>query len=194
MNIERYVEIAVTGVFTIVLFIYGLKKKFQSSNITWTKTFVGSVHIDERLLKFVEDGDIIEMVTLVVAENGGGIPHPGSRIKTSIIGEGRTRQIPSYREQWQNVPVDTYYMTFLRECSIAGFCIVEDTSKLENSTIKDAALSIGVTSFRLEYVTSSKKAWYYIVESTTNGVIPTDAKTNDNLRVLKSDLKQLINS
>lgn len=179
---------------TAILGLYnGFRKFFASNRIVWENTFKGSSEIDSLLYKFAQEQVHLDMASLIVAENGGGVPHPASKIKTSIVSEGFTDKLSSYKDNWQNVPVDSYYMTFLRECSLAGSCTVDDTELLEESMIKDAALSIGVTSFKLVYVKAFKRAWYYIVLSSLEGKFPVDPKTNDEVRVLISEINRLMN-
>ena len=172
-------------------FRFPKSEKLKSKKIEiWTKVFKGSTEIDELLNEFSKDYDGVDMISLMVCENGGGIPSPTSRLQTSIISDGQVRGMNSYKENWQKVRADYHYKGMLKECFLNGYYLVTNTQDLNNSTVKDAALSIGVKSFRLEHLLTTKKAWYYIVLSSTTMIVPYDANTNDSLRILKQNLKK----
>jgi len=193
-EIIKYAEVIASVVVASAIFIYTLKKKIKSSGIKiWESVFKGSEKIDELLNEFAKDYDGVDIVSLMICENGGGIPSPTSRLKTSIISDGQIKEMASYKNNWQKVPADYQYKSMLKECFLNGYFLVTDAHDLEDSTVKNAALSIGIKSFRLEHLLTKENAWYYLVLSSKEEIVPYDPTTNDNLRVLKQDLIEIIN-
>ena len=190
----KYAEVIASVVVASAIFIYTLKKKIKDSGIRiWESVFKGSEKIDELLNDFAKDYDGVDMVSLMICENGGGIPSPTSRLRTSIISDGQVKEMASYKDNWQHVPADYQYKAMLKECFLNGYYLVTDAYDLEDSIVKNASLSIGVKSFRLEHLLTKEKAWYYLVLSSTDGIVPYDYTTNDSLRVLKQELIDIIN-
>ena len=190
----KYAEVIASVVVASAIFIYTLKKKIKDSGIRiWESVFKGSEEIDNLLNEFAKDYDGVDMVSLMLCENGGGIPSPTSRLRTSIISDGQVKEMASYKDNWQHVPADYQYKAMLKECFLNGYYLVTDAYDLEDSIVKNASLSIGVKSFRLEHLLTKEKAWYYLVLSSTDGIVPYDYTTNDSLRVLKQELIDIIN-
>ena len=193
-EIIKYAEIIASVVVASAIFIYTLKKKIKDSGIKiWESVFKGSEKIDELLNNFAKDYDGVDMISLMICENGGGIPSPTSRLKTSIISDGQIKKMNSYKDNWQHVLADYHYKGMLKECFLNGYYLVTNTYDLEDSNVKNAALSIGIKSFRLEHLLTKEKAWYYLVLSSKEDIVPYDYTTNDSLRVLKQELIEIIN-
>ncbi len=193
IEIFKHVEIISTIVVGTIVLIYTLKKKLKDKGIAiWSNVFKGSEEIDTMLQSFVNKHEGVDMISLIICENGGGIPTATSQLKTSIISDGQISGIASYKANWQNVPVGYYYKAMLKECFMEGYFLVTNSEDLEDSIIKTAALGEGVKSFRLEHLLTKEKAWYYLVLSKKEGIVAYDYETNDHLRVLKQELIKII--
>ena len=131
-DLVRYAEVIASVIVAFGVFVYTVKKKFKSQGVRiWTNVFRGSEEIDQLLNDFAKDYDGVDMVSLMICENGGGIPSPISRIRTSIVSDGQINKLESYKDNWQNVVADYHYKAMLKECFLNGYHLVTDSYDLE---------------------------------------------------------------
>lgn len=193
-KLTENIEIIGSVIGGLIAGFIGIRKGFKSKGFyIWRKQLKSSAELDDLLMDFAKCHSKVQGATLMICENGGGVPHPTSKIKTSIISEGYTNELPQYKDHWQNQLVTPYYRGFLTTCLVDGEAYIPDSTKLNESNLKDAVVSLGIKSFQLVFLSAKKRAWYYIVISSVSHNDFEDAKLKDEIRYLKEQLISIIN-
>lgn len=71
---------------------------------------------------------------ILKSENGGGLPAPGSVIKSTAIFEYHTDVLPSVRSTWDRVLLDSYYSEVVSLIS-SGAWVWQETKKMPDACI-----------------------------------------------------------
>jgi hypothetical protein len=76
-------------------------------------------------------------VLVLKSENGGGLPAPGSVIKSSVVFEYRTGELPAVRSLWQQVLLDSHYSEVLSVVSTGAWTWSQTGSMPEGCIMRD---------------------------------------------------------
>lgn len=75
-------------------------------------------------------------VLVLLSENGGGIPSPGTQVKTSVYHEVCDSPAKPISEFWQLVPIDQDYASVLADINTKGHATLE-VSELHETALRD---------------------------------------------------------
>ena len=119
-----------------------------------------------------------DRVLVLKSENGGGLPAPGSVIKSSVVFEYRTGALPSVRSVWQQVLLDSHYSEALSIISTGCWTWTQTSTMPEGSVMRDLCgdgLLIGMAR-----ICKTQHALWYICVQFKN--TETDAKIRSRIR------------
>lgn len=119
-----------------------------------------------------------DRVLVLKSENGGGLPAPGSVIKSSVVFEYRTGELPSVRSVWQQVLLDSHYSETLSIISTGSWSWTQSSAMPEGCVMRDLCgdgLLIGMA----RICKTQRELWYISVHFKN---IKTDSKIRSRIR------------
>ena len=193
MNLLENIEYVGGIIAGIIATLFAVKKSLKEKGISiWKNAFQGSQDIDNLLMAFANKNSEVDSATLMVCNNGGGVPHPTSKIKTSIISEGYTDNLYAYKEHWQEQDVEPYYKSLLSECLIEGNIYIQNSNHLKEGAFKDAVIALNIKAFKLIFIQADKRKWYYLALSSVKENDFENPKLKDDSRYLIEQLIAII--
>ncbi len=100
-------------------------------------------------------------VLLLYCSNGGGIPHAGKPVYTTILYEVKNTTLPPIRSNWQRVPIDEGYVKLVVELAAKGEWHGEP-SELADGFLKDLYLKEGVQYAMVKEIARTKDRFYFV--------------------------------
>lgn len=170
------------------------KKTYNREGLRWKKTFKGNAEIKRMLEKFVHEDAGSCRAALLYLENGGGVPYAGAQIYSSVVHEANDIGDDDYTPNWQRVRVDSYYNYLLSQVAVNGVLRIDDVNSMKDGTVKDSALSVGITAFDIYFVKATRKKWFYLVVSRCKSIKQSKetAQHRDSVRILVDKLYKKI--
>lgn len=112
---------------------------------------------------------------ILKTENGGGMPHPGSRLYASVIREEVLPPFEPVMEEYQRLRVDGRYVDMLAEVFRHEQQIIE-TRKMEGGMLQRLYVKEGVRWSYIFFLHATKNAFYYgsIATDSADGIISND--------------------
>lgn len=143
-------------------------------------------------------GDVsADRILVIKSENGGGLPRPGCVVKSSVVHEVFTKELPSIHETWQRVPLDQQYSEILSILS-TGQWVWRSTASLQSPSVLLDLVESDVRRMAFARICGTNNAlWYIALHFKTAEEIPdSDRATTQNaiyrLRVLFENHQTLV--
>jgi len=135
LTFTQQVLIAIVSSGGLVALI-GIVREFAKRRAS-AKQDVGYANINKvyNLIQEYLSGSNTNRVLIIKSENGGGIPSPGSVLKSSVLFEVCDSRVPPLRNEWQQVRIDQDYSTLLTNVNTEGFSDVRKFGMDRNSVL-----------------------------------------------------------
>jgi len=117
-----------------------------------------------------------DSLVIMTCANGGGIPHPGASLYTSILYEVTTGVLPSMFRYWQRVPVRGLYLDAVLLPLLGHGHVSFEPTSLERSELRTMYEQQAIKHVEVVSCTSDKMGWTYLVAHYLSETAPTDAQ------------------
>lgn len=193
MEFLKAIGIALGAIGTVLMGVREWYKRKWTVEGKWAQRFEGQEEI-QRILKDFNLATNITRCALIYCQNGGGVPHIGSEITSSIYAEGNDPNVAPYLKKWQNVKVDYHLNKLLMKLAVEGHVYINNTEELPDGDAKMASLAEGIKAFDLHFVTAVHGQWWYMTVSFTEQYSDSARSPlyHDRLRILIHELKQIL--
>lgn len=101
-------------------------------------------------------------VLVLKSENGGGIPAPGSIVKSSVLHEVADSQLQPISRAWQMVPLDQDYSAILVEVNTAGRAVVRQHELHEGSLTRELLEAANASHSYIFRICATSQALLYL--------------------------------
>ena len=156
---------------SILMVIFMAVWQYKSNKNSFNKAMVSISKIYDTL------GDAITKTSasralILYTSNGGGIPHPGSTLYSTVLYEYHDANIKAVKNEFQSVLVDGEYVDMLVQLEQHG-AIFRSTSEMRPGLLRSIYERDGVTAVYIFKIHSTDLCYYYGSISTTDplGVI-----------------------
>jgi hypothetical protein len=96
-----------------------------------------NIHQIYQLIQQLLSSTVADRILICKSENGGGIPSPGTDVKSSVLWEVCDSDVQPISDSWQVVPLDQAYSLVLTNITSQGFVNVRATDLQAGTTLRD---------------------------------------------------------